>query len=404
MKRLLFLFATLTPVVAVAADSRLTNLSVRSVAGSGAGTLIVGFTVGGSGAKPVLLRGVGPSLGAFGVAGVVTDPQLALFSGPAQIDQNDDWGGGAPLAAVFSSVGAFPLPANSRDAALSKSLQPGSYSAQLLAASGPGVALVECYDAESGASGAYFTNVSARSVAGTGANVLTVGFAISGAEAKTLLIRGIGPTLANFGVTGTLTSTRLRLFDSSGTQIADNSNWVSSVSPTSVFNSVGAFALPTGSADSVLFLGLPAGTYTAQVSGAGAVTGTALIEVYAVDNSPVSFVTMQPVANAPSVAPFDAGAGTASAGSDVNPVARTQAAPSYPFELRRASITGEVLVDFFVKSDGTVGNPVALRATDSRFAASATSAVQLWTFTPGRKGGKLVTFHFQVPIIFTLND
>ena len=83
---------------------------------------------------------------------------------------------------------------------------------------------------------------------------------------------------------------------------------------------------------------------------------------------------------------------------------RTQARPTYPFELRRASITGEVLVDFYVKADGTVGNAVALRATDAQFAAAAVAAVQSWTFLAGRRNGQLVTFHFQVPIVFTLED
>ncbi|MCX6953793.1 MAG: TonB family protein [Verrucomicrobia bacterium] len=401
--RPLFL-AALSATIAVAADSRLTNLSVRSAAGAGSETLIVGLSISGTGSKNLLLRGVGPALTPFGVTGAVSDPQLALFSGPTQIDQNDNWGGGTALADSFVAAGAFALPPASRDAALLKALQPGSYYAQLVAASGPGIALVECYDLDSATSTASFSNVSARSVAGSGANVLTVGFAIAGRDPKPVLIRGVGPTLGTFGVTGTLPAARLRLFDSAGNEIGNSTNWTTGVTPTSLFTSVGAFALPVASNDGVLFLALPAGAYTAQVSGAGSATGTALVEVYGVDNSPVSFVTLQPVSGTSLGAPFDPGAGTASPGPDVNPAIRTQARPTYPFELRRASITGQALIDFFVKSDGTVGNAVAIRATDAQFATAAIAAVRTWTFSPGRKNGQLATVHFQVPIVFSLDD
>ena len=85
------------------------------------------------------------------------------------------------------------LPANSLDAALLETLRPGAYTAQLDAASGPGIALVECYDLDPGSPSAHFSNISARSFAGTDANVLTVGFAITGTQAKALLIRGMVP-------------------------------------------------------------------------------------------------------------------------------------------------------------------------------------------------------------------
>ena len=61
----------------------------------------------------VLLRGIGPALVPFGIAGAVGDPQLALFSGTTQIDANDNWGGTAALATAFTSVGAFPLSSTS---------------------------------------------------------------------------------------------------------------------------------------------------------------------------------------------------------------------------------------------------------------------------------------------------
>lgn len=390
---------------APAAESRLTNVSVRSAAGEGGETLIVGFAVAGTAPKPVLIRGIGPSLTPFGVTGAVTDPQVRLYAGAAELGRNDNWGGGEALAAAFRAVGAFGLPSASRDAALLESLPPGAYSVHLVADSGPGIALVECYDAAPEAAAARIGNLSARSLSGTGGNVLTIGFSVSGGGPKTVLIRGIGPSLASFGVAGALGNSRLRLFDRSGTEIADNDDWSGAVTPPEVFAGAGAFPLAPGSSDAVLFFALEPGTYTAQVGGStGTATGQALIEIYEVTAPPVPVITIQPVANASSVPPFDPGAGTISPGPDALPVVTFQSRPQYPFELRRASITGQALVDFHVKSDGTVANAVALRATDFRLGDSAVSAVQTWRFVPGRRNGRLVTTHMQVPIIYTLND
>ena len=404
MKKIIAGFAALLAASVVLAQSRLTNVSVRSVAGSGAETLIVGFAVTGSGEKSILLRGIGPSLGAFGVSGFVVNPELRLFSGPTIVGLNDDWGGRSALGSAFASVGAFALPAASRDSALLQTLQPGAYSAHLVAGSGPGIALVECYAADPFLTPAYITNVSARSTAGTGANVLTVGFAVTGPVPKPLLIRGVGPTLAIFGVTGVLADPRLRLFNSAGVQIGDNDDWITAGTTAAVFSAAGAFALPAASRDALLFLGLPAGTYTAQVSGAGSTTGTALIEVYEVNEPSLDVITLQPVTNPAALAPVDPGAGTPSTGADAVPRVISQSRPAYPFELRRVGVTGEVFVDFYVKSDGTVANAVAIRATDSRFATAALAAVRAWLFVPGRNNGRLVTTHLQVPIIFTLDS
>ena len=402
--RLIFLSAVVA-VAASGADSRLTNVAVRSTAGTGSETLIVGFTVAGTGAKPVLIRGVGPSLVPFGVADAVSDPQLKFFNrDQQQIAENDDWAGEAAVAKAANAVGAFTLPTTSRDAALLESLQPGQYSAHVASSTGSGVALIECYDTETGTPAAHISNVSARSVAGTGSGVLTVGFAIAGSSPKAVLIRGVGPTLANFGVGGALTDPRLRLFDAETKEIANNDDWSSFVSPSAVFTSAGAFGLPGSSFDAVIFLGLPPGTYTAQVSGVGNTTGTALIEVYEVNDSPVPFTTLQPVTSPGGSPPSDPGAGTLVGGGDANPIVTSQARPAYPFELRRAGVVGEVLVDFYVKSDGTVGNAVAIRATDIRFAQSAVAAVAQWLFIPGRKAGRLALTHMQVPIIYTLDE
>ena len=267
---------TVAPTVA-----RLTNLSVRSTAGTGANTLIVGLTISG-GTKQILFRGVGATLGLFGVPATLADPQLALFNSTGvQIAQNDDWGGGAPLTTAFANVGAFALPAASKDSALLATLAAGGYSAQVSGAAGTtGVVLVESYDSDPGSPLARYTNLSARNQVGTGANILIVGFNITGNGPKNLLIRGVGLTLGQFGVPGALADPQLALFNSSSVQIGQNDDWGGGASLAAAFTSVGAFALPAASKDSALLVTLQPGSYTAQVSGVNNSTGVALVEIY----------------------------------------------------------------------------------------------------------------------------
>ena len=89
---------------------------------------------------------------------------------------------------------------------------------------------------------------------------------------------------------------------------------------------------------------------------------------------------------------------------DQQPVARFQARPQYPFEMRRAGIAGEVVVDFIVDANGDVQNAYAARSSQREFESAAVQAVSKWKFKPGRKGGRNVNTHMQVPIVFTLND
>ena len=270
--------ATISVIPAVA--SAISNVSVRtSLAASQ--TLIVGFTMAG-GAKPILVRAVGPGLAAFGVPATMDDPRLALFDGANSVASNEDWGGGSSLAGSFASVGAFPLSSASRDAALVNSVS-GGRTAQINGP-GAGAVLVEAYDAGSGVS-PRLTNVSARNRVGTGANVLIAGVTISGTAPKTLLIRGVGPTLSVFSVPGVLADPRLEIFNSNQVKIAENDTWSPSLEP--VFVAVGAFALTPGSKDAALVISLPPGLngsagYTIQLSGVASGTGEGLIEVYEV--------------------------------------------------------------------------------------------------------------------------
>jgi hypothetical protein len=264
--------ATLT-VGPAGPSSRLSNLSVRTTLSAGQ-LLIVGFTMG-EGAKPVLVRGIGPTLSAFGLTNALADPRLEIYNGSGtKVDENDDWT--SSLAPTFAQLGAFALTAGSRDAALTRTIS-GGHTAQLRAATG-GVALVEAYDAGIG-NAPRLTNLSARNQVGTGNDILIAGFTLDGTGTKQILIRGVGPSLAAFGLTGFLFNPRIEVFRASDNQkVAENDDWEASAS--AVFSRVGAFALASGSRDAALLTTLPVGGYTVQVSGVGNTTGEALVEVY----------------------------------------------------------------------------------------------------------------------------
>jgi protein TonB len=89
---------------------------------------------------------------------------------------------------------------------------------------------------------------------------------------------------------------------------------------------------------------------------------------------------------------------------DQQPVPRVRIQPQYPFEMRRAGVTGEVVVDFIVDANGDVQNAYAIKSSQREFEQPAVQAVAKWKFKAGRKGGRNVNTHMQVPIVFTLND
>lgn len=89
---------------------------------------------------------------------------------------------------------------------------------------------------------------------------------------------------------------------------------------------------------------------------------------------------------------------------DQIPEAKYRQEPQYPFEMKRAGVTGDVLVEFLVDTNGNVLNAFAVRSSQREFEANAVQAVGKWKFKPGRKGGRAVVTRMQVPIMFTLND
>lgn len=274
---------------------RLGNLSVLTSAGAGGRALTMGASVGPlppnpAAVIPLVVRAVGPTLGSdpFRVPGVLADPVLTFHAvGVEQpIGGNDDWGGGADLAAAFGSVGAFALPAGSLDAAVrAPGLAAGGYTVQVTGKStAQGMVLAEIYDAAAGtrtASTPRLANLSVLKQLDAG-EAMTAGFVIQGESARTVLVRAIGPGLAPFGVPERMADPKLILFRGQA-RVAENDNWAGDLDLRNVAASVGAFPVENAaSGDAMLMLSLPPGDYSAQVADAGGGAGSVIIEVYEV--------------------------------------------------------------------------------------------------------------------------
>jgi hypothetical protein len=285
--------------------TRLGNISTRGVT-SGDAVLIGGFIVSGANqqqTRQMLIRVVGPRLATapFNVTGVLANPRLEVYAGnnATPVLQNDDWGtqagGAAQVTAIQQATnraGAFALAANSADAVVLATLPPGPYTVQ---AKGPantpnasGVVLIEVYDVTANAAApGRAANVSTRGAVGTGSNIIIAGFVVNGTASRRVLVRGVGPTLASFGVPGLLADPQITLVDqASGRTLRTNNDWASGDDAAiiaSASTAAGAFPLANGSRDAAMVLMLPPGPYTVQLSGVNNGTGVGIIEVYDVD-------------------------------------------------------------------------------------------------------------------------
>ena len=260
--------------------ARLSNLSTRARVAAD-NPLLTGFAITGTGDRTVLVRAVGPGLTGFGVTGALEAPLLRLYDATGNVlVENTGWAGAPALTQAAAISGAFPLATGHADSAVLVSLAPGNYSIQVLdsRSTNGGVALAEIYDV-AGGSASRLANASSRSSLTAADGVLISGFVITGTTNGSLLVRGVGPALTQFGVTGALADPIVSLYDGTGRMVANNDNW-SATSLVSSASSVGAFALVAGSKDAALTVTLTPGAYTAQVSGATGTTGGALLEIY----------------------------------------------------------------------------------------------------------------------------
>jgi hypothetical protein len=242
---------------------------------TGNDVMIGGFIIGGMTPKTVVIQGIGPSLGNYGITNPLPNPTLTLVrsSDNTVIAANDNWQS-APNAAQIQAAGFAP--SNPYESAIMVTLAPGGYTAILSGVSNStGVGLVAMYEVDHPE--VPFIDLSTRAKVLTGQGVMIAGINIQGNQ-QSVVIQGIGPSLANYGIASPLPNPTLTLVRSSdGAVIATNDNWQSAPNASAIQAS--GFA-PTNPWESAILITLPAGNYTAILQDASGATGTGLVAVY----------------------------------------------------------------------------------------------------------------------------
>ncbi len=253
---------------------QLQNISTRAFVQTGDNVMIGGVIITGSGQKKVILRAIGPSLGNYGITNPLQNPTLELHDHTgAVIASNDNWMDAPNKQEIIDSGLA---PSNDLESAILTSLSPGTYTAIVRGVNnGTGIALVEGYDLDPTA-GSKLGNISTRVLAQTGDNVMIGGLIITGAGQKEVIVRAMGPSLTQDGITNALADPTLELHDHNGTLLASNDNWKDTQQTEIQATSLA----PTNDAECAIMQTLAPGNYTAIVRGKNDTIGVALVEVY----------------------------------------------------------------------------------------------------------------------------
>lgn len=251
------------------------NIATRGRVLSGDNAMIGGFIISGNAPKKVAVRAIGPSLEGT-LAGALSDPILQLrATDNTLLRQNDNWREDVTQVSEIQANGLAPN--DDRESVIIATLAPGTYTATVSGMNGAtGVALVEVYDLNP-AGGSRLANISTRGVVASADNVMIGGFILGGGNASTkVLVRAIGPSLANLGVANALPNPTLELRDGNGGLVFANDNWKdqqqTAIEQTGI--------PPNDSLESAIVADLTPGTYTAIVAGQSGSAGVGLIEIY----------------------------------------------------------------------------------------------------------------------------
>jgi len=275
---IVILLATLSPSPVPAL---LLNLSTRleippPALGEDVTSLIGGFIIGGNSGRKIFMRALGPSLANFGLI-PLADPTLELHDATgAIIASNDNWMDTQEADILDTGL----APTNALESAILMVLPPGAYTATVQGNNlGPGAtsgtALVEVYDISLTVA-VGLDNISTRGAVQRIADPMIAGLVIANGDEETVLVRGLGPSLDDFGLAG-LSDPRLDLFDADGNLLASNDNWQDSQSA-----DIEATGLaPSDAFEAAILITLSRGAYTAVLSPVeGVAHGIALAEIY----------------------------------------------------------------------------------------------------------------------------
>jgi hypothetical protein len=254
----------------------LLNISTRGRVGTQDNVLIGGYIVRGVEEKKFAARAIGPSLKTKDTPQVVVDPLLELH-GPdgALIGKNDNFAQ-TQLAEIQA---AQLVPTNALESVLIKGAMPGNYTAIVKdKREANGIGLVELYDLSQN-SNSSLANLSTRGVVGAGADVLIGGFIVNGkVGAAKVILRAIGPSLAEAGIANTLPNPTMELRDHNGVLLGSNNDWQDDPSKAALIQASGI--PPKNALESALLTSLPPGNYTVIIADKDGKTGVGLVEIY----------------------------------------------------------------------------------------------------------------------------
>jgi hypothetical protein len=271
----------LTQAILPLNPARLGNISTRGQVLLGNDVMIAGFIIGGSVAKTVVVNVAGPNLVQFGIANALPNPKLTLVrsSDQAILKSNDDWQAQANPADVAALTTAGFQPNNTAEPAIIATLQPGAYTAIVEGVGLTGVGLVGVFEVDH--ADAPLINISTRGQVLTGNDVMIAGFIIHGTGTQKVVVNVAGPSLNQFGLPGLANPTLTLVRSSDNAVLAVNDDWQTQTNPGDVALITAAGFQPNNPAEPAIIATLPAGSYTAIVSGVGNTTGVALVGVFA---------------------------------------------------------------------------------------------------------------------------
>ncbi|MCB1769601.1 MAG: VCBS repeat-containing protein, partial [Candidatus Competibacteraceae bacterium] len=262
-----------------AAPSRLLNLSSRGWVGPGDALVIDGFILGGGdAARPVIVRALGPTLANAGLPTPLANPRLRVTTVTGEpIADNDDWMQ-APNAAALEARGYAPP--DPHEAALLLTLKPNVPYTVLVDGVDytTGTALVEILDPEAGIPTPRLVNLSARGWVGINDDLLIGGLILGGGAApRQILVRVLGPTLAEAQLADTLANPQITLTTLDGRVLAENDDWNQSAQAAAI---AATGLAPPDPREPALLLTLDPNTpYTVLVRGVDGTTGLVLLEI-----------------------------------------------------------------------------------------------------------------------------
>jgi hypothetical protein len=276
---------TITVIDTTPPPSQTVNLSTRLKVLTADKVGIGGFIIAGTAPKRVLVRALGPSLAKFGLSNLLADPTITL-QGPSGFNPitNDNWRSTQEAAITATTL----APGDDHESAIIATLVPGTYTAIISGVNdSTGTGILEIYDLDFAAD-SRLANISTRGFVGTGDESLIAGFTVGNIDGVDhIVVRGLGPSLARFGIFPTVMDPFLEVRNANGVTLAVNDNWQQDPANYEV---TAAGLAPSGGGETAVALTLGPGTYTALLSAKTQsyidLRGVGIVEIYSLGRLP----------------------------------------------------------------------------------------------------------------------